>query len=580
VTSDQWIGTTLAGYRIEAVIGRGGMGVVYRADHLSLGRKIALKVLAPAMAANDSFRRRFMHESRMAASIEHPNIIPIYEAGEVDDQLFLAMRYVEGPDLGRLLADGPLAPNRVVHILGQVADGLDAAHARGLVHRDVKPGNILVSAGLTPGAGEHVYLCDFGLVKPFETPSDLTFSGQFFGTVPYMAPEQIQGEQLDGRSDVYALGCVAYRCLTGQLPFPRESDMATVEAHMHEPPPRVTDLRPDLPPALDAIVARAMAKTKEERQPSCADLTVAMRAVLAGVETTHATRRMTTPLAPPQPAPEPATALAPPEAAYAPVPAGSADGYAPGYGPPAGPPGYEAGSAPAYEPAYEPAYGADAYGAGGGAGGPAAQRRSGAWWQRSPVAVIGAVFLAVAVLSYLGVTALRSASGNDRKPTATTVAAGIDTSQPGATEAGQKAASCVGGWTAPQTGEAKRTEPLNGMRAVLGKQGLFTLDPRDPMRYFRGGDGVERWYVKTVALQGDQSFAARWLVAKSQSGVAVTALAKPDTHGLKAPDWRSFAPGPQRSSYPGLPGTWTGSPVDFVATAGLPADVRGCLAGS
>jgi hypothetical protein len=575
VSTDEWIGTTLAGYRIETVIGRGGMGVVYRADHLSLGRKIALKVLAPALAANDSFRRRFVHESRMAASIEHPNIIPIYEAGEAEGLLFLAMRYVEGPDLGKLLIDGPLAPRRTVNLLGQAAAGLDAAHARGLVHRDVKPGNILVAAGLTPGSGEHAYLCDFGLIKPFDTPSDLTFSGQFFGTVPYMPPEQIQGDPLDGRSDVYALGCVAYRCLTGSLPFRRDSDMATVEAHLHEPPPRVTDLRPDLPPALDPVVARAMAKSKHDRYGTCAELVGALRDALAGAPSGgRATRQLTAPLAPAVPpvvpprAPEPET-LAEPTVASAP-------GGAPMYGPepahqaPAGPPVPLPPPVPPAGPpgGYAPAY-AD----------PAAPRWETApprrQWHRSPAVLLVAVFTAVSLVTWLAVSQLRGGGGGD-PPATTVVAAGVDTAKPGSAD-GKPGATCVNGWTLPRVGSDTRTRPLDALRDHLGVRGLFTLIE---MRTFTGSNGARTWYVKTAKLAG-RPFEGRFLVRAPANGAAeVVAVAPSSTKGLASPDWRSFTGGGKAVEYPDLPGSWSGTPGDFVARGGLPADVRGCLGGS
>jgi serine/threonine protein kinase len=201
-------GSEFAGYRIESVLGRGGMGVVYLAEHIGMGRKVALKVLASDLAEDERFRERFVRESRLAASLEHPNIVPIHEAGEVDRVLFIAMRYVEGADLRALLREhGALEPQRAAAIVGQVASALDAAHARGLVHRDVKPGNVLI-ARTAATSGEHVYLSDFGLTKRTSSDSGITGTGQFVGTLEYAAPEQFEGKRLDARTDVYSLGCL------------------------------------------------------------------------------------------------------------------------------------------------------------------------------------------------------------------------------------------------------------------------------------------------------------------------------------------------------------------------------------
>jgi serine/threonine protein kinase len=230
----------IAGYRIEARVGRGGMGEVYRAVQLDLGRRVALKILAPQLAADDRFRRRFLRESRIAACIDHPNIIPIYQTGEQGDLLYIAMRYVDGPDLATLLRrEGRLEAARVLAIMAQVASALDAAHERGLVHRDVKPANILLATGLA-GSDGHCYLCDFGLIKEVDSEqvaSALTATDQFVGTIPYVAPEQIEGTAVDGRTDVYSLGCVLFHCLTGSVPFEGTSDVEVVFAHLGKPPP-------------------------------------------------------------------------------------------------------------------------------------------------------------------------------------------------------------------------------------------------------------------------------------------------------------------------------------------------------
>ena len=274
-------GSEIAGYRIESLIGRGGMAVVYRAEDTRLGRKVALKLLTPQLADNDQFRQRFIRESRLAASLDHPNIVPIYEAGEAEGQLFIAMRYVLGSDLKVALteAGGQLPVDRLLTLFIQIGDALDTAHRAGLVHRDVKPGNILVTARRERPSqgqrtlhflGDHVYLTDFGLTKrTSELSTGLTGTGHFLGTVDYVSPEQIQGKPVGPGTDIYALGCVLYECLTGQLPFRRDDDAALLWAHLVEAPPPVTGIRPELPVGVDAVVARAMAKDPADRYATC-----------------------------------------------------------------------------------------------------------------------------------------------------------------------------------------------------------------------------------------------------------------------------------------------------------------------
>jgi tRNA A-37 threonylcarbamoyl transferase component Bud32 len=277
-TGDPVVGATLAGYRIERRLGRGGMSVVYLAEDLALGRKVALKVLAPELSADQSFRERFRLESRLAASIDHPNVIPIFEAGEAEGQLYIAMRYVEGTDLRQLIdEEGALEPTRAVELIARVADGLEAAHERGLVHRDVKPSNVLIAS---PGEHEHVYLADFGLTKTAESEEEAREVAQLSGTTDYVAPELITEARAGAGADVYALGCVLYEALTGQVPFPRNSELETLVAHIDEPPPKPSAARPELPSELDAVVERAMAKDPAERFASAADLAAAARATL------------------------------------------------------------------------------------------------------------------------------------------------------------------------------------------------------------------------------------------------------------------------------------------------------------
>jgi serine/threonine protein kinase len=278
VGSDPRPGSELAGFRLEELLGRGGMGAVYRAEDVRLGRKVALKLLAPGLAENDRFRERFLRESQLAASLDHPHIVPIYAAGEVEGQLYLAMRYVEGYDLKQLLArDERLEPDRALVLLGQVADALDAAHERGLIHRDVKPGNVLIAGR---SGREHCYLADFGLTKQTASISGLTGTGELVGTVNYVSPEQIRGEAVDARADVYALGCVLYECLAGQPPHARESDVATLWAHVNEPPPTLASARPELGGEIDRVLSRALAKAPADRQESCGELVSSASAAL------------------------------------------------------------------------------------------------------------------------------------------------------------------------------------------------------------------------------------------------------------------------------------------------------------
>jgi DNA-binding beta-propeller fold protein YncE len=279
--SEYAIGSQIAGYRLEEQIGRGGMAVVFRAHEARLDRNVALKILAPGLAADDAFRRRFIRESRIAAAVDHPNIIPVFDAGEADGVLFIAMRFVHGPDVRTLLdTEGALPPARVIGIVTQVASALDAAHARGLVHRDVKPANMLLDTTAGGGRQDHVYLSDFGLGKQTLEElgqSGLTAQGQFLGTLDYMAPEQVEGGRVDGRADLYALACAAFELLSGAPPFRREAGMAVVWAKLSESPPLLSTRRTDLPGAVDGVMSRAMAKEPDARYPTCGEFAAALR---------------------------------------------------------------------------------------------------------------------------------------------------------------------------------------------------------------------------------------------------------------------------------------------------------------
>jgi serine/threonine protein kinase len=264
----------IAGYRIEEVAGRGGMGVVYRAQHMHLGRTVALKLLNPELAASEEFRERFIREARAAAELEHPNIVPVYDAGEVEGRLYLAMKFIEGTDLAQLLEqEGRLGPERTLPLLEQLADALDAAHANGLIHRDVKPANALLD-------GDRLYLTDFGLTRRVDSTRPLTATGRAVGTAAYLAPEQIRGEPLDRRVDVYALGCVLYQCLAGQPPYLRDTDMLIMWAHVGAEPPSLSAQRTDLPATVDRVIQKALAKSRDDRYDTCGQLVSEMKRAL------------------------------------------------------------------------------------------------------------------------------------------------------------------------------------------------------------------------------------------------------------------------------------------------------------
>ena len=300
------VGTEIAGYRIESLLARGGMSTVYLAEHLRLGRRVALKILASELAGDEAFRERFVRESRTAAAIEHPNIIPIWEAGEMSGVLYIAMRYVQGPDLkGLVQRVGPLPAPRAASIIGQVAGALDAAHARGLIHRDVKPGNILIDPEVAPEHHDHVYLCDFGLTKQPMSHSGLTRTGHFVGTIDYIAPEQVEGRDVDFRADIYSLGCVVYECLTGVVPFVKTTDAAVLWAHVQEQPMPVSERRSDLPSAVDAVIFKAMAKAPEDRYQSCAALVDDFREAVSTVPARTSPPAAATVAAAPAPPPPP-----------------------------------------------------------------------------------------------------------------------------------------------------------------------------------------------------------------------------------------------------------------------------------
>ena len=270
-------GSEFAGHRVDQLVGRGGMGVVYRAWDADLERPVALKVISPELLEDAGTRERFLREAKAAARIEHPNVIPVYYAGQHEGVAYLVMRFVGGDDVRTLVRrDGAQDPVRAVHIAGQVAAALDAIHASGFVHRDVKPANVLL------GPSDHVYLSDFGLAKRALSLGGTTKTGHWVGTLDYVSPEQIRGERVDARSDVYALAGVLHFLLTGKVPYPRTGDEAKLWAHISDPPPQPSATVPDLPPALDAVIARGMAKDPEARFQSAGDLGAAAAAAVEG----------------------------------------------------------------------------------------------------------------------------------------------------------------------------------------------------------------------------------------------------------------------------------------------------------
>ena len=280
-------GAVVGRFRILSVIGEGATGTVYLAEDAGSGKHVALKVLSPELARDERFRRRFLRETEVAARLDHPNVVPTIASGEADGALYLAMPYLDGADLRELLRrESRLDADRALELIAQVAAALDAAHAAGLVHRDVKPANILVGSKTD---GEQAQICDFGLARYLSSVSSLTGDRGFVGTVDYVPPEQIEGARIDGRADVYSLGCVLYECLAGSRPFDRESELSVVFAHLNEPPPRITDTRPGLPQDFDLVFETVLAKSPDDRYSTCGELVAAARAALRG--TTFARRK-------------------------------------------------------------------------------------------------------------------------------------------------------------------------------------------------------------------------------------------------------------------------------------------------
>ena len=452
------VGSTFAGCRLEQIAGRGGMGVVYKATQIGLDRPVALKAIAPDVALDPAFQERFKHEARLAASIDHPHIVPVYEAGEIDGQLYLVMRWVEGVDLRALIDRGrALEPQRAARLGSQVASALAAAHAKRLMHRDVKPANILIAS---VDEAEHAYLTDFGIAKLEQAATGLTRTGMMVGTIDYMPPERIEGQPGDARSDIYSLGCVLYEMLTGEPPFRRESEGARIYAHMSAEVPWATDVRPEVPERLSEIAQRAMAKKPEERFQTAGEMS---RALAAGatMPMEHA----------PQPTRAAATMAA--ETQLRPTPTEAA--------PPAPPPQPPAAPPPAAPPpAAQPP-----------AATPPARERS-----RPPVAAL-AIVAAVVVAAVVGVIVLSSGGGGESSESESSSAsssgnqtsdggqasddtvqsnapAGVPISVPGSPDGLAAGGGTI--WvTGPTTGEVSRIDAASGDK--IGQPITVGADP-------------------------------------------------------------------------------------------------------
>jgi tRNA A-37 threonylcarbamoyl transferase component Bud32 len=288
MSADSPTGSVVSGFRIGELLARGAMGTIYLAEDHD-GRKVALKLLLPELAHDERFRQRFLRESSLAATLDHPNVVRTIASGDDGGVLYIVMEYVNGIDLRELLrGEGRLEPRRAVELVRQAGEALDAAHSAGLVHRDVKPGNILVE---NAPEGERAYVCDFGLARHVSSVGSLTGDRGFVGTVDYVAPEQIRGGSVDGRADLYALGCVLFECIAGERPYERDSELAVVFAHLNEPPPRLTDVRPELPIVLDRVVGTAMAKSPRDRYRTAGELYRAADAAVDGAPAPPRPRR-------------------------------------------------------------------------------------------------------------------------------------------------------------------------------------------------------------------------------------------------------------------------------------------------
>ncbi|MGZ6652386.1 MAG: serine/threonine-protein kinase, partial [Solirubrobacteraceae bacterium] len=421
-------GSVFAGYWIDRLLDRGGMGVVYKAMDVDLDRAVALKLIAPEWMEDDNATARFRTEARLAASLEHPNIVPVHRGGEEQGVLYLAMRFVPGTNLRRMIDRSPLPFETTGIILTQIASALDAAHSRGLVHRDVKPANILIS---DETAQTHAYLTDFGLTKRPGSTGGLTGTGLWVGTADYVAPEQIQGHAIDGRADIYSLGCVLYEMLTGEVAYPKDGDIAKLWAHISNPPPQPSTTRTDLVPAFDDVVARATAKDPADRYATAGEMAAAAREAIA-LQQQAQTGSAIPPMslggaAPPSPTPPPSPVPAAPESWAGSTPSTPASAPPSGASmPPVNQPTH-ASAQPAEPPPAAPPPPAPP---------PAAQPSRSAPGGRS-IAVIALV--ALGALAVVGVL-LVSSGGKDKNPPAASAANNTTPAEP----AGDKLSGALG----------------------------------------------------------------------------------------------------------------------------------------
>jgi serine/threonine protein kinase len=539
-------GSRIAGYLLEEEIGRGGMAVVFRAHDERLDRLVALKILAPGLALDDAFRQRFIGESRAAAAVDDPHIIPVFEAGEAGGVLYIAMRYVRGGDVRTLLdQDGPLSPARATEIIFQVASALDAAHARGLVHRDVKPANMLVDAGGDPDRPVHVYLSDFGLSKQSLAPTGLTATGQFLGTLEYIAPEQIEGRPVDGRADQYALACAAFELLSGAPPFSRHEGLAVIYAQLSEPPPPLTGRRAGLPAAIDQVMARAMAKSPAERYLSCRDFAVAMRDAFglrparSGPAARPAPERPPTEIAMPI-AEATAAADQPSRGSQPSQEAQPVQGSPPPQQPPAGPAGpqTEAAGLPTPLPTKtgitDPAGGQAA--ATGGYGQPVPRWRSRGALAAACVALVVLGGGAFALLHHSGDSAGAHAAGGPGGGQGHSSAVAVTpVAPPGCTTATAKARflSNVASAAVPFAGE-----PFGSIATSDGRYTFVSLG--NSVAVLRNGNGLAPTLVRTIPAAGAKSGEAitadgKYLLVADRSGavvISVQAAEHGDAHAV------------------------------------------------
>ncbi len=481
-------GSVFAGYWIDRLLDRGGMGVVYKAMDVDLDRAVALKLIAPEYTEDETAAIRFKTESRLAASLEHPHIVPVHRGGEENGVLYLAMRFVPGTNLRRLVNRGPLPLDVTSDVITQIASALDAAHARGMVHRDVKPANILISDE-TPRT--HAYLTDFGLTKRPGSTGNLTGTGLWVGTADYVAPEQIQGEQIDGRADIYSLGCVLHEMLTGEVPYPKDGDIAKLWAHISTPPPQPTSMRPELVPAFDEVVARATAKEPAERYATAGELAAAAREAIAQQQELRGAQP---PVAVPPPAPAPShlpvsqppvsqppvsqPPVSQPPVSQPPMPVAS---HPPVSQPPSQPtvsqPSVPTPSHTTWESAPPPPVASEPGAPSMPPAPPPHERKPG----RGAIA-IGLVALAACVA--LAVVLLSSGGGKD---TGTTAAKGTTPAEP----AGDKLASTLGPIpTNKVTGAGDVTMRLNGDILTISATTRGLLDAKHAMHIHAGARGV------------------------------------------------------------------------------------------